>query len=373
MHPQVPSGGDGGKESDDAPHAVVPADQAADRKHKEKAGGAKRKREARTRGFAFTLHGPDGCNDPKAFGEFAEKHLSAQWCAEPRIKSFQFQLEKAPSTGKLHLQGCFYCYRDTSLSIAHGFFGGLSAWIQPARNYKACWEYCQKDDTRIAGPWAHGPPPAQGHRTDLDDFIEDSERFKAGDVDMSYMRDAHRRIECRHLRYFDRVISRSSQPRSAKTRVVFIFGAPGTGKTTVARGIARMQYGHEPYPISLARTAGHVQFYDGYDQWSTQKAALIDEFSYHALPLREFNSLCDQGPLKVRVHGGYVEWVCELLLITSNFSFEECYPCAQLADPSALRRVDEIWRVEYHPDHPLNALATNACDCALHAVWTQIK
>lgn len=367
--------GDDGKDVKGPGPADLDSHKASDKESGKKAGGTKRKRESRTRGFAFTLHAPEGCSDVDALRRFGEGTLSAAFVADGRIKSFQFQLEKAPTTGKLHFQGCMYFYRDTSLSIVHGVFGGLSPWVQPARNYKACWEYCQKDDTLVDKTcrWSHGPPPAQGRRTDLEDFLDDAKRFKSGDVDIHTMRESHAGIECRYLRYFDRIISRSSKQRSSKTRVVFIYGPPGTGKTTRARQLARDKYGHEPFPISLARSTGHVQFYDGYDQWETQKACLIDEFAYNRLPLADFNALGDEGPLKVRVHGGYVEWVTELLLITSNFDFSTCYPSCAGADVSALRRVDEIWEVSYHPDHQLDLLCTNARDCAVHAVWKQIK
>lgn len=32
--------------------------------------------------------------------------------------------------------------------------------VEAARNAFAAWNYCQKEDTRIEGPWEHGIPPA---------------------------------------------------------------------------------------------------------------------------------------------------------------------------------------------------------------------
>ena len=79
-----------------------------------------------------------------------------------------YQLEKAPTTGQLHLQGYVAFKKRTTLKTAgsaistHAHF--TSARGTPAQN-KA---YCTKAD-RLQGPWEFGSLPAgHGHRSDLD-------------------------------------------------------------------------------------------------------------------------------------------------------------------------------------------------------------
>lgn len=120
------------------------------------------------------------------------------------------------------------------------------------------------------------------------------------------------------------------------------------------------------------------------DHESGGRVCLIDEFGPGQLALNWFNQLGDSGEYSVPIKGGFVQWNCELLLITTNHEPVNIYPQYTRADngtmvrtgvpePSFYSRVDEHFTFDYHGDHKPTALFDNRVECALHAICTQVK
>lgn len=73
-------------------------------------------------------------------------------------KEYYFQLEKAPTTGMLHYQGCLSLKdRQSFLQVKNVLPGG--AHLEPCRDWFASIKYCQKEESRLDGPWSHLSPP----------------------------------------------------------------------------------------------------------------------------------------------------------------------------------------------------------------------
>ena len=71
-----------------------------------------------------------------------------------------------PNAGRLHLQFCVGCETKATLrgwkqriSAIFGAAVGRDCHIEPARDAPAAWDYCGKDDTRVAGPIQVGERP----------------------------------------------------------------------------------------------------------------------------------------------------------------------------------------------------------------------
>jgi len=114
------------------------------------------------------------------------------------------------------------------------------------------------------------------------------------------------------------------------------------------------------------------------------RVCIIDEFGPHQLALNWFNKLGDCDELSVPVKGGFVQWNCECLFITTNYDPARIYPQytearngvlerSGLPEPSFYSRVDEHFEFGYHPDHQPTAVFDNRVECASFAVRKQIK
>lgn len=76
-------------------------------------------------------------------------------------KEYYYQLEKAPSTNKLHFQGCMTLKCRMSMKQVVDAMGGAGIHVEPCRNWSASKKYCQKEDTRVQGPWSHDHAPTR--------------------------------------------------------------------------------------------------------------------------------------------------------------------------------------------------------------------
>lgn len=94
--------------------------------------------------------------------------LFSKWKEDRRIVRFAVQLEKASTTGKIHLQGAIQCghrVRPTFFKLPEG------THFEIARDIVSSLAYCSKEDTRVEGPWVKGfytpykmPDPARWYR-----------------------------------------------------------------------------------------------------------------------------------------------------------------------------------------------------------------
>lgn len=83
------------------------------------------------------------------------------------VKYFIGQLEKAPDTGKLHLQGYVELAQAKRLPWLKENLSRTAHWEAAKGSQDENRAYCSKDQTRQDGPWEFGVPAAQGKRTDL--------------------------------------------------------------------------------------------------------------------------------------------------------------------------------------------------------------
>lgn len=92
---------------------------------------------------------------------------------DDKIRYNHCQLEKAPTTGRFHLQG-FICFKTPVRLVAVIALLPHGAHIERMRGtVKENMAYCSKSETKLAGPWSKGVAPVnQGNRTDWQDVID---------------------------------------------------------------------------------------------------------------------------------------------------------------------------------------------------------
>lgn len=68
-------------------------------------------------------------------------------------KEFYFQLEKGEKCGTLHYQGCLSLLKKENFDGMKNLLGIYNAHIDKCKEWFGSKNYCQKNETRVAGPW----------------------------------------------------------------------------------------------------------------------------------------------------------------------------------------------------------------------------
>lgn len=237
-------------------------------------------------------------------------------------KFMMCQVERAPTTGRLHLQG-FVCFcRSIGRARVCKLLGG-HCFVDIMRGRVSDNElYCGKDETKVRGPWTFGQAPQQGKRTDWARVKELSALGKSEEEIYT---------EAPHLANCSRGVDKLRQlfgPKPApyrNVRVIVLWGSPGTGKS---------HRGRITYPDAYVVTG---KYYEGksFDGYNGELQLILDEWRDTEWPITFMNALLDKWKLQLtcRYQNKYAFW--DTVIIMTNDNPENAY----LADPSFQRRI----------------------------------
>lgn len=99
----------------------------------------------RARGWVFTY------NNPKKHDVTKDSIIS--YMDLLKVEKFIFQLE-CGENGTEHFQGCFY--RDSAIDFCHLKNIDKNWHLEQCKSWKKSIAYCQKNETKVDGPWAKG-------------------------------------------------------------------------------------------------------------------------------------------------------------------------------------------------------------------------
>lgn len=323
----------------------------------------KRKRpseECRAKNFMGTLYFKE---DPPA-----DAYEQACQLFIEHVKSFSqyrglsFQMEKAPTTGRLHLQWNIL-FKDkvsfTKLKTDLEVYG-KSPHIEVTARPMDAWDYTSKSETRVCGPFQDGEGPKKsGQRTDLVGFVEDCKALAGfgDDKKSEEFEMKHLGVQAKYPRFYEKYVGKYEPKRSWKTRTFVFWGEPGTGKTRFAHYLFQKMafaasdevkkdvYSASSYPPSRS---GHIAWFVGYDQ---HRFVLFDEYEGQ-YPLSLFKELTGDMMFRVKIGNGQSErqWVPLLLIICSNSDPKTWYGLRN----DVFRRLDAVVHFDYSPDYPLD-------------------
>lgn len=263
-----------------------------------------------SRAWTFTLHESD-------------------WRYEenPEVKYIIYQLERAPSTGKLHIQGYVQWTKPSRMTklktIGLGKAHAEIARGSPEQN-KA---YCSKEESRVDGPWEYGEISKQGQRNDLATALA---KLDEGESLKTVIQEAPNLLRVmRNLKEYKALTVEPRHPTQPVETTV-LWGPAGTGKSKRA-------FEENPGAYWLTLEAGRPLWWDGYEG---QDTVIIDDYDGE-IPYRTLLKILDRYPLQVHTKGNMIHLSATKFVITSNKPPENWYP---VEDLEPLRR--RLSRVE---------------------------
>lgn len=245
----------------------------------------------------------------------------------------QWQVERAPTTGRLHVQGFAQFKSRVRIGTIRRALGDPGVHIEARRgSVDDCIKYCSKEDTRVRGPYSLGEARQQGKRTDLEAF---EVAVKRGDGDKLLWED-HFSCMCRFYSAPRRYRLDTVEQRNWQPSIYVFYGPTGTGKSRAAFELAQQA----PSFFTWARGSAWA---DGY---SSQHTIIFDEFDGSFFSYRQLLAMLDRYPLQWQVKGATVPILARQYIITSSLSAISWYP--NVGDISELkRRLNEFGHVYY--------------------------
>nr|QBX89286.1 replication associated protein [Apis mellifera virus-9]QBX89288.1 replication associated protein [Apis mellifera virus-9]QBX89290.1 replication associated protein [Apis mellifera virus-9] len=259
--------------------------------------------------FAFTINAI-----PQDLTETPDLHF------EPgKVRFARWQLERAPTTGSLHLQG----FMQTKGSVGNST---AAKYVQeyPTGHFSPCYAgldanlaYCCKEDSRVSPFKQFGTMPQEGSgaRNDLKPF-KDALKEKRSLASVLENEETHETYIKYHRGIKDLfdiigIPVRNEEPTTRQVVVEFYYGPSGTGKTRAATS----------HPNFYKKPVGNSWF----DNYNGQKVLVLDEFTGWLTPA-ELLQYTDIYAVDVNVKGVShkpAKW--EKVIITSNDLIEDWY------------------------------------------------
>jgi len=257
----------------------------------------------------------------------------------PEQKYLHYQLERAPTTGQLHLQG-FVCYTNPVRAATVEAALGGHAFIQSMRgSVKQNVEYCSKAASKVNGPWFFGDIAFQGFRSDL---AAAAEIIRSGGT-LRQVAEDHPLIFIRNERGLRQYASMLVEvPEFRAITIRWYWGTTNMGKT----GLCYNEAGPGLYSVP-----GSGRWWDHYNG---QDCVLFDDFSDDKddrPSLRNLKIWLGGFPVTVEYKGGSTHLLFTKVWFTSQHEPDYYFRFAQVEDWAALKRritfvrqITEPWR-----------------------------
>ncbi len=269
------------------------------------------------------------------FTSFKTSHEYKQKLLTSKVRFIVFQEEECPDTGRRHLQG--YCELSSQLRLRSikDLFDDNELHIEKRKGTsKQAIAYCEKEETRIDGPWRAGTPTAQGRNAIVGKWLSAIEK-DSSISNLSFINeDPGCYMQYRHVVSESRILL--SKKRYFKSTVIVYYGKTGTGKT-------RRVYAESPNVYCHL----HGKWYDGYNGSAD---ILYDDFSpEYGISMPFLLQLLDRYPMQVEIKGGSVNFAPKRIFITSNFKPYEWFP-GHIQEEALMRRLDVVEELTMDPD-----------------------
>ena len=294
----------------------------------------------KVRGFPFTInnYSEDELEVLKGYEEDAQR--------EAYNIVYVIFAEEVGAEGTPHVQGFVYFSNPRTLRGAHRVPGFERAAMFTMSNFATVQQnvdYVKKvNQAEGIEPneevFEYGVKPQQGIRNDLSSAIE---LFTKRKYDLCAIAEECPEVFIKHYRGFQALKTYSdSRERDFKTKVVWLYGATGTGKSRAVfewRSFTKLFYKDT-----------HSTWWDGY---TNQDVCVLDDYRCDMCTFSTLLQLFDQYPMSVPVKGGYVPILFKYIFVTAPSPPSEMWASRTEEQLAQLeRRIEHVFRF------PLNAL-----------------
>lgn len=277
---------------------------------------------SQARNWCWTIHLAEENND-----ESSVLDLSPADC-----RYSVWQLERCPTTGRLHFQGYSEFRGAKRLRGVKHFLGHPTAHCERRNGPRlAAITYCKKSDTRVAGPWEIGSADVTpGRRTDLNELAEQIQLGKS-------LSEVRRDDPVNYIKYrkgIESLVFATGKEKSKEFRsveVLVYWGDAGSGKTRAA-----VENASDYYILDQ----GERVWFDGYEGETT---LIIDDF-YGWIKYGQLLRILDGYQYRCEIKGGFTYAMWTKVIITSNKEPVEWYAVG--LTPALERRITETIHYE---------------------------
>lgn len=250
------------------------------------------------------------------------------WASHYAFRYMKYQVEKAPSTGKIHLQGFICLKRALRLSQMKNAYSQRAHWEKSRGTIEDNDNYVSKQDTKVCGPFELGTRPEGGTSKTRARWETVKEMVKDGSNRNQILMDMPELAP--QVRGIDALIEafKPAPEISREITVFYIYGTTGVGKT---------HHALKQFPDAFL-LRGKYQEGKSFDMYQGEKTLILDEWSPYEWPLTLMNSILDKWkcPLICRYSNKYAMWTT--VVITTNAKFEDCYTACLPAQKASFER-----------------------------------
>lgn len=237
-------------------------------------------------------------------------------------------LEKCPSTGRMHLQGYIQFDTKKRMETVKKIWGNTTRCAVSEGSDEQNYAYCSKTDSRVDGPWERGVRRSEpgrhekrkGGATDSLKYVIEwcrehsvAEAYNIPEFSVVLLQYGRRlkemELEWRRLKYMGTVRT---------VEVTVLIGPPGCGKTPVAAEMC----GGWGLLYRLPSCKDNVPWFDGYNG---EKALVIDDIEPNQFNWNWLLQILEGYPLQVQVKGTMAVCCWDKVLITSNYPIEQWF------------------------------------------------
>lgn len=263
---------------------------------------APKNRSPRWSRFVFTLNNYSADSEELIKTFFT--NLKCKWLIYGR--------EIAPTTGTPHLQGACVIGRQVSFrTIKDNLPDGIH--LEPMKGTPAdSRAYCSKDGDFVE----LGETPKPGKRNDL---LSMASKINSGTSLKEIVKDDElASVFIRYPRGCKELELLRTKPRdrSKSPTVVWLYGPAGCGKTRAACDFLDNYYG------GFWMSGLDLKWFDGYNG---ESGVILDDIRPESCSFLFLLKLLDRYPLMVPIKGGFVQWVPDIIIITTPIEPERMY------------------------------------------------